>query len=329
MLTYPEIDPVILSIFGLKIRWYGMMYVLGFLAGWWLARRRSRQPWSVITPEQVDDLVARRREAARRAAERLAQRGSEHVDLVHHPVVLGRAPAGGAQEAGGVAVVDHHQRIVLLGQGRDLVQFRDVAVHAEGAVGGDQPGTAIPRGLQGLFQRLHVAVRVAVALGLAQADAVDDRGVVEGVRDDGVLRAEQGLEQAAVGIETRGVEDRVVGAEKVRNGSLELLVQVLRAADEPHAGETEAMIVQRLVGGGDDVRVVGEAEVVVGAKVDELTTRTSRDGRRRAVGGGLLRLPDAGVAARRRRHRPGAGGPLRRVRRPHQLECRRSRWTAG
>ena len=57
MLTYPEIDPVIFSIFGLKIRWYGMMYVLGFLAGWWLARRRSRQPWSTITPQQVDDLV--------------------------------------------------------------------------------------------------------------------------------------------------------------------------------------------------------------------------------------------------------------------------------
>jgi len=57
MLTYPEIDPIIISIFGLKIRWYGMMYVLGFLAGWWLARRRSRQPWSTITPQQVDDLV--------------------------------------------------------------------------------------------------------------------------------------------------------------------------------------------------------------------------------------------------------------------------------
>ena len=57
MLTYPEIDPVIISIFGLKIRWYGMMYVLGFLAGWWLARRRARQPWSTINPQQVDDLV--------------------------------------------------------------------------------------------------------------------------------------------------------------------------------------------------------------------------------------------------------------------------------
>ena len=57
MLTYPEIDPVIFSIFGLKIRWYGMMYVVGFVAGWWLARRRSKETWAQIKPEQVDDLV--------------------------------------------------------------------------------------------------------------------------------------------------------------------------------------------------------------------------------------------------------------------------------
>ena len=33
MLTYPEIDPVIFAIGPLKIRWYGLMYVVGFLLG--------------------------------------------------------------------------------------------------------------------------------------------------------------------------------------------------------------------------------------------------------------------------------------------------------
>lgn len=57
MLPYPEIDPVIFSIGFLKIRWYGLMYVVGFVAGWLLARRRARESWSVIKPQQVDDLV--------------------------------------------------------------------------------------------------------------------------------------------------------------------------------------------------------------------------------------------------------------------------------
>ena len=57
MLTFPEFDPIMFELGPLKIRWYGMMYVIGFVAGWWLARRRSRQPGSPITAEQVDDLV--------------------------------------------------------------------------------------------------------------------------------------------------------------------------------------------------------------------------------------------------------------------------------
>ena len=57
MLTYPEIDPIIFSIGFVKIRWYGLMYVIGFLLGWWLARRRCQRADSPINAEQVDDLV--------------------------------------------------------------------------------------------------------------------------------------------------------------------------------------------------------------------------------------------------------------------------------
>jgi phosphatidylglycerol:prolipoprotein diacylglycerol transferase len=57
MLTYPEIDPIIFSVGPLAVRWYGLMYVIGFLAAWFLARRRAEKPWSAIKPSQVDDLI--------------------------------------------------------------------------------------------------------------------------------------------------------------------------------------------------------------------------------------------------------------------------------
>jgi phosphatidylglycerol:prolipoprotein diacylglycerol transferase len=57
MLSYPGFDPVALALGPLKIRWYGLMYVLGFLAAWWLARTRARRPESTWTPLEVDDLV--------------------------------------------------------------------------------------------------------------------------------------------------------------------------------------------------------------------------------------------------------------------------------
>ena len=66
---------------------------------------------------------------------------------------------------------------------------------------------------------------VAVALGLAEPDAVDDAGVVQFVADDRVLRAEDGLEEPAVGVEARAIEDRVLGAEESRDRRFEFLVQ--------------------------------------------------------------------------------------------------------
>lgn len=57
MLNYPEFDPIIFAIGPVAVRWYGLMYVLGFVAAWFLANRRAKEPWSPIKPEQVDDLI--------------------------------------------------------------------------------------------------------------------------------------------------------------------------------------------------------------------------------------------------------------------------------
>ena len=57
MLAYPDIDPVAFAIGPVKVHWYGLMYVLGFAAGWWLARRRAAVPGSTWKPVDVDDLI--------------------------------------------------------------------------------------------------------------------------------------------------------------------------------------------------------------------------------------------------------------------------------
>lgn len=57
MITYPEIDPVAVSIGPVTVHWYGLMYLGGFAAGWLLARWRAKRPWSPITASQVDDLI--------------------------------------------------------------------------------------------------------------------------------------------------------------------------------------------------------------------------------------------------------------------------------
>ncbi|MDA8418565.1 MAG: prolipoprotein diacylglyceryl transferase, partial [Desulfobacteraceae bacterium] len=40
MLPYPHINPVLVRLGPLRIRWYGLMYVLGFVASYGLVRRQ-------------------------------------------------------------------------------------------------------------------------------------------------------------------------------------------------------------------------------------------------------------------------------------------------
>ena len=57
MLQHPKIDPVALELGPLKIHWYGLTYLVGFLVGWWLGRMRALKPWSPITQEQMGDIL--------------------------------------------------------------------------------------------------------------------------------------------------------------------------------------------------------------------------------------------------------------------------------
>ena len=54
---YPEIDPIIFSIGFLKIRWYGLMYLFGFIAAILLAKKRCQRKDSPITALQIEDLI--------------------------------------------------------------------------------------------------------------------------------------------------------------------------------------------------------------------------------------------------------------------------------
>ena len=57
MLTIPQIDPIALELGFLKIRWYGLMYLLAFTTFWWLGTRRARRSDYPIQPDQVSDFL--------------------------------------------------------------------------------------------------------------------------------------------------------------------------------------------------------------------------------------------------------------------------------
>lgn len=49
------IDPVLLELFGLEIRWYGLVYVLGFLLAYWYLLRKRQELG--ISKDEASDLI--------------------------------------------------------------------------------------------------------------------------------------------------------------------------------------------------------------------------------------------------------------------------------
>ena len=58
MLTHPQFDPIVFSLGPLAVRWYGLMYVIAFIAVIVLGKRRIRQGLgNGLAERDVDDML--------------------------------------------------------------------------------------------------------------------------------------------------------------------------------------------------------------------------------------------------------------------------------
>ncbi len=56
-IAFPPIDPVLVTIGPLAIRWYALAYLAGFLFGWWQCLRLARENPTGPTPKDYDDFL--------------------------------------------------------------------------------------------------------------------------------------------------------------------------------------------------------------------------------------------------------------------------------
>lgn len=57
MLTYPDFNPIAFEIGPVKVHWYGIMYLVGFVAAWLLGAYRAKKSGGTWTVDQVTDLI--------------------------------------------------------------------------------------------------------------------------------------------------------------------------------------------------------------------------------------------------------------------------------
>ena len=129
--------------------------------------------------------------------------------------MFGRALSVPSQDAGGVGVVDHHERVVAIRKVTDLVERGQVPVHTEHTVGRDETEPRVGCFFELRFEIGQFGVGVDVALRFAETDAINNAGVVEGVTQNRVFGPEEGFEKPSVCIEAGRIEDGVVGLEEL------------------------------------------------------------------------------------------------------------------
>jgi phosphatidylglycerol:prolipoprotein diacylglycerol transferase len=102
MLYYPsDINPIAFSIGPIKVHWYGLMYLVGFVSAWLLGTYRARKT-NFMTQEQVTDVIFY-------AALGVILGGRigymvfyDVPDLIHNPLTLFRVWDGGMSFHGGM-----------------------------------------------------------------------------------------------------------------------------------------------------------------------------------------------------------------------------------
>ncbi len=171
-----------------------------------------------------------------------------------------------AQHPQAVGVVHQQPGIRALGQGGQLRQGRQVPVHAEDPVRGDEPG---PGPVQQRGQGPRVRMGVAPQPGPAEQGAVQQGGVVQAVLADLVPAPRQGGDDPQVGHVTGGEEQGPRSPGEVRQFFLQGLVRGAVAGDQVGRAAADAVGIRAPFEGGDYLRMVGQAQVVVAAEGEQ------------------------------------------------------------
>ena len=99
---------------------------------------------------------------------------------------------------------------------------------------------------------------------------VPHAGVAESIGEDEVLRADQGRDHPDVRQVSAAEDDGPLGAFHLGEERFELGIERMAARDEPRGPGAGAVPLDRLAGGGDHRRMMGQAEVVVATERDVL-----------------------------------------------------------
>ena len=196
------------------------------------------------------------------------------VDFVGTVEISVRAVTFGTHNAHTVSIVDEDAEVELLFKSHNLVERAEVAFHAVNTLGSHEDAAALllgeSRGLDELLaKRLDVVVLVFEAFGARYAETVDETSMRLAIVDDDVAERHHGVENGNLALVAEVEEVAIFLMSKLAEHRLDLLVEVgiARHGTGTH-GISQTPAASTLLVGSADFGIIGEAEVVVKAPVE-------------------------------------------------------------
>ena len=187
-----------------------------------------------------------------------------------------RTAAALAHRTEAVRIVHQQAELEVLLQRHDLVEFAQVALHAEHPFGDDQHAAVLLLGqFGGVFelqtQRIHVVVAIDEALALVQTQAVDDAGMRLGVVNHHVAGSEQAVDDRQHALVAEVEQEGVLLADELGQLAFQPLVVFGLAAHHARSHRSRHAELGGAFGIGlAHLGMVGQSQVVVQAPVEHL-----------------------------------------------------------
>ncbi len=165
-------------------------------------------------------------------------------------------------------VIHHQHHIVPAGDRIDLIQRRQITIHAENAIGDDQRTTISALVLENhLLQVSCIGMLIAVNTRTGKPAAIDDAGMVQGIRNNEVFLANQHGDHRSVGAKTGLKDNRSLDSLEIRQAALQFRMDVHGTGDRTHRARANTEFLQCSGSGFNQPGMIRQSEVIIRAEV--------------------------------------------------------------
>ena len=124
------------------------------------------------------------------------------------------------------------------------------------------------------FEICNISVFISVTLGFAKTDAINNRSMIQRIRNNCILFSKKWFKNSAICIKAGCIKNSIFCAEEFCNFFLKLLMEIGGSTDKSHRRHSISMIIKRCFCCLNKRWIVREAKVIICTEIQDFLSGT-------------------------------------------------------